>query len=214
MRHLNRLPPPIILVEKSTKWTSDFISSGKNRPDSNKYGHKEIRDKLNSISFYKCFYCETLLKDNPKEVDHHIEVSIDKTKAFEWNNLYLSCDNCNNKENHNSIPINLALDPCKNSDSEIEVNIMFEDEVIKPKNGSKLGLDTIQKYKLNTELLDKRRLNHLKNFIKLINAIEKNCRQTGRMNFNENEINVINNFMNLDEPYTLMIKNYLLNNPV
>ena len=99
MRGLIRLPKPQILIDKEDKWKNDFIASGKARPDSSKYGHDKIRIELASMSFHKCFYCESKLKLEPKEVDHHIEVSIKKELAFTWTNLYLSCDNCNNKLN-------------------------------------------------------------------------------------------------------------------
>ncbi len=71
------------------------------------------------MSFGKCFYCETKLKGKRKEVDHHIEVTVDDTLSFEWYNLYLSYDNCNNKTPHSIISVYDALNPCSNSDEEI-----------------------------------------------------------------------------------------------
>jgi uncharacterized protein (TIGR02646 family) len=121
MRGLTRLPEPQILIERGSTWTNDFINSTKTRPDSSKYGHEKIRIQLATMSFHKCFYCESKLKLEPKEVDHHVEVSIQKNLAFHWENLYLSCDNCNNKISHDAIPINTALDPCRNNDAEIQL---------------------------------------------------------------------------------------------
>ncbi|OQX80987.1 MAG: hypothetical protein B6D64_02470 [Bacteroidetes bacterium 4484_276] len=62
MIHINRLPKPDILTRKEKEWTEKFLASDKKRPDNSKYGHKEIRTQLNSMSYHKCFYCERKLK--------------------------------------------------------------------------------------------------------------------------------------------------------
>lgn len=89
MRHIDRFYKPQILKEKDEEWTRKFLESGKNRPSSKQYAHKDIIDALMNLSNGKCFYSEKKLQGLPKEVDHLIEVSIDKSKAFEWENLYL-----------------------------------------------------------------------------------------------------------------------------
>lgn len=50
MRGLTRLPEPNILNTKKAIWTANFLASGKNRPDSSKYAHSEIKTQLNSMS--------------------------------------------------------------------------------------------------------------------------------------------------------------------
>ncbi len=206
MRGLNRLTKPQILNDREDKWKNDFIASGKARPDSNKYGHESIRSELASISFHKCFYCESKLKLEPKEVDHHIEVSIEKELAFAWTNLYLSCDNCNNKINHNAIPINAALDPCRNNDSEIQAHLTFDDEMITSVDGSSLGFKTIQKYRLDSELLDRRRSVQLRIFYKVLIEIQKKQIIEGRKSLNQNELGLLCRFKQNDQPYSLMFK--------
>jgi hypothetical protein len=59
MRAIKRLPEPQILIDKKKQWLDNFLASGKPRPDSNKYAHKDIRRDLISMSHHKCFYCET-----------------------------------------------------------------------------------------------------------------------------------------------------------
>ena len=98
MIHLERLNKPSILVQKEQQWKDDYFNSpDKKRPDSSKYAHNEILEQLTSISFHKCFYCERKLKGVSKEVDHYLEVADEngREKAFEWENLFLSCENCN-----------------------------------------------------------------------------------------------------------------------
>jgi hypothetical protein len=206
MRGLIRLPKPQILIDREDKWKNDFIASGKARPDSSKYGHESIRIQLASMSFHKCFYCESKLKLEPKEVDHHIEVSIKKELAFAWTNLYLSCDNCNNKVNHEAIPIEEALDPCRNNDSEIQEHLTFVDEMITSVGSSSLGLKTIQKYRLDSELLDRRRSVQLRIFYKVLIEIQKKQIIEGRKSLNQNELDLLYRFKQADQPYSLMFK--------
>lgn len=206
MRGLTRLPEPRILTSRKIIWTTSFIASGKDRPDSSKYAHSEIKTQLYSMSHTKCFYCETKLKGKTKEVDHHIEVSVDKNLSYEWTNLYLSCDSCNNKIPHSVIPVTDVLDPISNSDIEIRAHLTFEDELIEPLNNSALGLLTIKKYRLDSEVLDTRRLKSLKNFYKIIFQISKNQVAEKRTTLTQNEINAIHKFDRIDNSFSLMFK--------
>jgi 5-methylcytosine-specific restriction endonuclease McrA len=206
MRSLTRLPEPAIITTRGNQWLIDLIASGKLRPDSSKYANPQIRTQLDSISFHKCFYCETKLKNSPKEVDHNVEVSVNINLSFVWNNLYLCCDNCNNKLNHIAIPINTTLDPFLNNDIEIEEHLTFIDEQVTARSNSPIGINTIRKYRLDTELLDKRRINQLKNFLKLLNVIRQNQISDGGRAMTQNEIDSINIFKQIDQPYSLMFK--------
>ena len=110
-----------------------------NRSDTKQYGHRNIKDALGRISYYKCFYSEVKFAT---QVDHHMEVSEDKTKAFAWENLYFSHKDSNigkpsNKALHNKD----CLDPFTDLDTEIEQNLDFEDEIIK--SVTPKGLNTI-----------------------------------------------------------------------
>ena len=201
MRALQRLPEPQILIDKKKEWLDNFLTSGKKRPDSSKYAHEMIRLDLNSMSYHKCFYCETKLKDASKEVDHHVEVSVDKNKAFEWTNLYLSCEHCNKKLAHHSISVDDALNPCQDSDEKIQAHLTFEDELIIPNHNSPLGLRTIKKYRLDSELLDHKRLKYINLFKNLLIQILRENRT-----ITQAEREVIESFKRKDNPYSLMFK--------
>lgn len=82
MRHIERLYKLEILIKKEKEWTEKFIQSGKARPSSKQYAHKDILDALLNISHGKCFYSEKKIEGLPKEVDHLVEVSIDKSKVL------------------------------------------------------------------------------------------------------------------------------------
>lgn len=206
MRAISRLSEPQILVDKKVLWLQKFVTSGNKRPQSSQYAHNSIRTQLESMSSNKCFYCETKLKGARKEVDHQVEVSINKNLAFEWDNLYLSCDNCNNKLPHSDIAIQDALDPCRNSDDMIREHLTFNSELIQPNNNSILGLSTIKKYRLDRELLDHRRLKQLCNFQKILIEIRNIQQEEGRAYLTNDEINVIHSFKRIDNSFSLMFE--------
>lgn len=162
MRHIRRYSKPEILEKKQKEWTEKFIESGKSRPSSKQYGHHDILEALKNMSGTKCFYCESLLKGKSKEIDHLIEVTQDKTLAFEWSNLYLACNNCNNgRPKESEISKEDVLDPCRDSDEEIKANLSFVTEQIIGLHEK--GWDTIKKFKLDSEKLDHLRMKHLHN---------------------------------------------------
>ena len=201
MRYLKRLAEPDILIKKKKEWTEKFIISGKKRPDSSKYAHQKIKDTLFAMSYTKCFYCEAKLKREPKEIDHFIEVSEDKSLAFEWDNLFLACDNCNRKIPNRSISVSDVLNPCEDSDEEIRQHIDFEDEQIRPL--TEKGNQTIQKFRLDSELLDHRRLKQWQYFVKELVVIQETALQNGRK-INENERERLRRYAKSDSSYSLM----------
>ncbi len=98
---IRRSQIPDILKKNRDKWTSKFLKSKKDRPSKNQYAHPEIMAELFNMSHGKCYYCESKLgtgKDASEQVDHFVEIHLDKKLAFDWNNLYLSCPGCNHKE--------------------------------------------------------------------------------------------------------------------
>ena len=216
MRHLERLPKPRVLVEKESEWQKKYeeklAANPKTRPDSSKYAHREITDTLNAMSYGKCFYCETKLSSDIQEVDHFVEVAIDHGRAYDWANLYLACSNCNNKIAHNVIPVDTVLDPCLDSDEEIQRHISFVDELICPVDASDKGLRTIKKYKLGTDLLNMKRGKWLRNLMKGVIRIHEKMRQEGRTEPTEEERRYIRHFMSPDQPYSLMCEVFIKKN--
>jgi uncharacterized protein (TIGR02646 family) len=208
MRSLSRLDKPRILIDKEKEWLDALITSGKKRPDSSKYGNRKVLNELMNISSTKCYYCESLLKGVPSEIDHYIEVACDKMLSYQWENLYLSCSNCNSKTPHNIIPVSDALDPFLDSDEEIERHLVFDDELILPKNDSAKGRLTIRKFKLDSEYLDYLRLKELKKFSKLLQQFQKTAIAEKR-ELNKSELEVLQRFTYFESPYSLMFNSYL-----
>lgn len=213
MRHIDRLPKPQILAEKQDVWQEKFnekrVENPKARPDSKKYGHPKIREMLNSCSHGKCFYCETFIKNEIQEIDHFKEVALAPELAYTWENLYLSCHKCNDKIAHDAIPVEKVLDPCKDSDEEIQKNITFEGECIHALPNSEKGLSTIKKFHLNSDALDLKRgkwLNFLKN---VIIDFQKKGMQEQRKELTPKERQQLLMFTQHDQPYSLMCEIYL-----
>lgn len=213
MRHIERLSVPAILRLKQQEWQEKYEArlavDDKTRPDSSKYAHKEIKETLYTMSYGKCFYCESKLTGANKEVDHFIEVAIKPDMAYDWGNLYLACSNCNDKMNHRAIDVTAALDPCRDSDEEIQHNITFVDEQISTVAGSVKGLNTIKKYRLNTELLDMKRSKWLNKLLKEVADIQNCMIVEGRHEATDEERKKLLRYMSPDQPYSLMSEVYL-----
>lgn len=200
MRHLKRFQKPDILAKKEKEWTENFIKSGNSSADSSKYAHPQIKEALEKISFNKCFYSEVKFPVKSSEVDHYVEVAEDKTKAYEWENLYLSCDICNRGKTPNKkLPNVECLDPFIHTDEEIEEHLDFEDEYIKGK--TERGLNTIQKYGL-----DKNDLNILRReqYRVLYNKLDEIVKE--RRVITDEEIGVLKTLSNPDRPFSLMFR--------
>lgn len=213
MRHIERFPMPAILRDKQKEWQEKYekklVENSKARPDNSKYAHKDIKDTLYAMSYGKCFYCESKLSGGNKEVDHFIEVSVDHSKAYEWENLYLACSNCNDKLPHEAIPVTEALDPCRDGDEVIQQNITYVDELISAVPDSQKGLNTIKKFKLNTELLDLRRGQWLNKLLKSVIDIQERMIAEGREKVTKEERERLLRYTLPDQPYSLMSEVYL-----
>lgn len=208
MRHLKRFSKPDKLVQKEQEWLDTFLKSGNKRPNSSQYGHKDVRAKLDAMSGHKCFYCEQKLKGKPKEVDHFIEVADPNGKnlAFAWENLYLACENCNGKMPHKDIAVTDALNPCLDTDTEIEQHLTFDDEMIECANNSTKGDLTIRKYRLDSDELDLLRSKILVIFYKKLATIEGDKAKEGRQDMTPKEIATLQHFKQADQPFSLMFR--------
>lgn len=209
MRHLIRLEKPQKLVDREVQWTQGFIASGNARPNNKQYAHQDITAVLGNISHYKCFYSEVKFAQlSEAQVDHHLEVAEDKTKAFEWDNLYLSHKDSNmGKSSNLALPNASCLNPFVDEDVEIEKNLDFEDEIIC--GLTQKGVDTIKKYKLDKSIYNTLRAKELKKFDSIARAIAF----SGKV-LDEDLKNVLKSFALPDKPFSLMFKKVLVKNNI
>lgn len=73
MIHIKRKAEPEILATNKDAWTRAYldkrVKDAKARPSSKQYAHKDITERLESMSHHKCFYCECDKLDRD-ELDH------------------------------------------------------------------------------------------------------------------------------------------------
>jgi hypothetical protein len=209
---IKRLEEPRILSAKKAEWTQTFLAEraakpGK-RPPSSQYAHKEILAVLQAMSFHKCFYCEQSTKQTKPEVDHYIEVAESPERAFEWENLYCSCPECNDKIPNTTIAACDCLDPC-DPDVRPAEHLTFDDELIRAREASPRGMATIRKYKLDRAELDLKRVRQLRYFDRALDEIRKRMITEGRRVMTEDEKGILRSLRQQDRPFSLMFAVYI-----
>ena len=107
---------------------------------------------------------------------------------------------------HNEIPIQDALDRCRNTEEEIKKHLTFDNEIIQAKKGSPLGLKTIQKYRLNKNEVEKRRLRSIKNFYKLLTQIQAKQNSEKRDYLTEDEKHDLLYFKSVQHSFSFMFE--------
>ena len=107
MRKLSKGPKPQILVDNAEQWKKDLldaVASGDKKEIANKtkrYGHKDIKDALVAENHGKCAYCEAYVRHvSHGDIEHISPKSKDRERTFDWNNLTLACERCNQKKSN------------------------------------------------------------------------------------------------------------------
>lgn len=160
------------------------------------YGHSGVKSVLIDLQSKKCCFCESKIPHIAHgDVEHfrpkagvQIEGSTNLSKpgyywlAYNFSNLFFSCQICNQKFKKNFFPLvdeteratshlhDVSLEESLILHPEIdnpEEHLMFESEFIKPKNNSKKGETTIKYTGLNRPDLEEQRREYLAVFKKL-----------------------------------------------
>lgn len=207
---LTRPGEPEVLAESKERWLARYLErralSPGLRPPGAQYAHAMIVRVLEGMSFKKCFYCKA--KPDRRTVDHYIEVAERPDLAFSWSNLYLACQDCQGKQPNKDNPSLDCLDPCDPSFMPLE-HLTFTAEQITAKSGSNRGYNTIQKYRLDDERLDFKRLKRLKKFYEARDEIRVAMIADGRNVMSAFELETLRRFRERDQPYSLMFDVYL-----
>lgn len=141
------------------------------------YGHQEVKDLLIQIQNDKCVYCETkFTHDSPGDIEHFRPKSLYYWLAYDWKNLFLSCEECNRRHKRNNFPLSNPADRNNShhdareealyfihpEDENPEDYISFRGEIIFAVNGDIRGRETIKGIGLDRTKLENDRRNHLK----------------------------------------------------
>lgn len=210
---LERGPTPAILQERAAAWTAKYLAERqtepKKRPDHRCYGHEQVRMELRRMSSNKCFYCERRLTEREQEVDHYVEVAERPQDAFAWENLYLSCEPCNQgKAPNTTYPVSACVDPCAPGVTP-DQHLCFDDETIGPRDDSPAGLRTIRKYNLDRDDLNLARSRALTSLFNAVTSVQKKLIEEGRQHPSAEERSLIRAFAGSSRPFSLMMREKL-----
>jgi uncharacterized protein (TIGR02646 family) len=163
------------------------------------YGDSSVKRALILAQHKKCCFCERLVGDDG-DVEHfrpksaYCQAKRKKLErpgyywlAYAWDNLYLSCGSCNQRQKRNLFPLvdpkqrahlysndiapeePLFIDPGKEEPSEY---IRFRGEVPYPVERSIKGKLTLEMLKLDRSILNDARLVHLRTLKTLYEVVE------------------------------------------
>ncbi|GEM_PF-295630 len=117
MIKLEKGPAPQKLVKNFTKWTDslmDKVNSGQEptATERTRYRDPEIKQALIQETHKKCAYCESFLRHiHHGDVEHIYPKSLAVERSFEWENLTLSCEVCNQNKSDNDPLLENIIDP-------------------------------------------------------------------------------------------------------
>ncbi|NOS97905.1 MAG: hypothetical protein HOP25_05480 [Methylotenera sp.] len=129
MIKLSKLAKPDVLEVNAAAWTKtlvDKINSGVKPTDTEKtkYRHSDIKDTLVTETHGKCAYCESkLLHIHHGNVEHIYPKSLDPNKTFDWDNLTLACEICNQLKSNHDPNVQHIIDPY-NTDPAAHLNFI------------------------------------------------------------------------------------------
>lgn len=166
MRGLQKTAKPQVLVDNDDQWRVDLLAvlAAGNKPTEamkGRYRHKQIKDALVKETGGKCAYCESKVRHiTHGDIEHVVPKSKVPEKAYDWENLTLACDVCNENKGDT-----YSSDPALSQDALIDPYVddpndhfLFLREVVTPRPDSLRALATEQVIKLTRgELLERRR---------------------------------------------------------
>ncbi len=191
-KRANSTAPNVLLVQGKNAATQfeqrfnngerEFLST---EFDSNIYGNKSVKDLLIEIQYYKCCFCESKIGHiSYGDVEHFrpkagwVQDNENMNKpgyywlAYEWDNLLLSCEKCNQRYKKNLFPlIDTATRAVSHNDDvanevpfflnpnfeNVEEFITFNEEIPKGIDNTLRGEKTIELLELDRELLNEQR---------------------------------------------------------
>jgi uncharacterized protein (TIGR02646 family) len=101
-----RTPEPTVLRKYAVKWLANLeavladptASSVQRKKAISRYKHPEVKSALVQLFHGKCAYCESKITAvTYGQIEHFYPKSLYPKQTFDWQNLLLSCDICNDK---------------------------------------------------------------------------------------------------------------------
>lgn len=173
MIKLNKAAKPSVLAKNAEEWTRIVLAKIKagdklTSVDDARYRHPEVKAALITETHGKCAYCESKLKHiHHGDVEHIAPKSLEPDKRYEWNNLTLACEICNQNKSNRDPNTDHILDPyLKNPDD----HLTFVGSFIFPL-GTNHGKNTEVLLDLNRAALLERRKSRLEQIMGIYETI-------------------------------------------
>lgn len=164
---------PAILVDNAVAWTETLISrfgAGKEptTTERTRYRHRDIKRALVEELHGKCAYCESkLLHIHHGDAEHIVPKSLDFLRSFDWNNLTLACEICNQNKSDRDPEAEHILDPYQDDPSE---HLTFVGALVLAR-GTDLGICSRRIFDLNRADLVERRKEKLEAVMNLLEMV-------------------------------------------
>lgn len=183
MIRLVKGPIPDVLRRLGAAWTDailDKLAAGQlpTKAEKQRYRHTEIRTALVAETRGKCAYCESKVSHIAHgDIEHITPKSLAPQKSFEWANLTLACDICNENKgdfdgNHENFVDPYTMEPT--------LHLYFAGPLLLPVPGSDQGLVTESVLELNRPDLFERRKERLERLNLLFQTLARTANEDAR----------------------------------
>lgn len=174
MIHVDKGEDPEVLKNNKEVWTQEYLEaleSGQSIPDRirYRYRHKDIKKSLQDEAKNKCIYCERKIPFG--ETDHIYPVSKRPELIVDWENLGLSCKECNTYKGNYYDDNEKLINPFEDHPEE---HLLFFGPMVLQKVGDMKGFRTVEQLRLRrTELLERRkeRIEQLQGLVEQWNSL-------------------------------------------
>lgn len=173
MIKLAKLAEPDILRNHGADWTRallEKIEKGEKptATEASRYRHPEIKAVIVEETHGKCAYCESKLRHiHHGDVEHIYPKSLDEAMRFEWSNLTLACEICNQRKSSKDPKAEHIIDPYEDDPDQ---HILFVGPLIFPR-GTQQGQSTTVLLDLNRAELVERRQEKLSQIMASYNSV-------------------------------------------
>lgn len=161
MIKLNKLPEPRVLQDNKTRWTQEYKDAKAAKVSDlsfykYRYRDPQVKSQIVSETSEKCAYCESKIRHiSPGDIEHIKPVAEFDDEIFKWENLTLSCQECNRRKLDNYDSEVGILNPYQTDPHD---HLVAAGPMILPKIGDTAGKIAYEIFQLNRFSLLERRL--------------------------------------------------------
>lgn len=173
MIKLTKTAQPDVLKNNAADWTKvvlDKLAAGEKltSTDDARYRHIEVKTALVAETHGKCAYCESKLRHiHHGDVEHIAPKSLEPAKRYQWTNLTLACEICNQNKSNKDPNVEHIIDPYATEPSE---HLTFVGSFIFPL-GTNHGKNTEVLLDLNRAALLERRKSRLEQIMGIYETV-------------------------------------------